>query len=370
MLKKAGNEIVKTSVYINLHNIKHFYNIYEVKHDFTSRSNPTQGVLASEVQKAGYTPVTDEEFLLVHGWNMDVWEKRRWIETVFKRLWWQGYKGRVSSFEWPTLTGFGLSSTLPLQHFDESEYRSWLSGQALANLIQTLNGKGQLRVVAHSMGNVVAGEAIRNLPPEAPKVHTYIACQAAISAQYYHDVSSLYPNRYRGVDMTFPNTPDVIGKYLSGKPYLSISDDETLRTNDNVSKWVNYYNYNDWALNHWSYNNVFKPDGFGWFDYAYTGRTEVYEEGIDWFWRSFTILRLGTKMDRFQIFSYIVESRSCALGQVQLGKFNNWNLEVDQGYDDRHYSHSREFRSNIIDESIFWNKVIEDCSFATVRKSK
>jgi len=363
MLKKAGHEIVKTSVWINLLNITHFYNIYEVKHDFTSRSNPTQGVLASEVQKAGYTPVTDEEFLLVHGWNMDVWEKRRWIETAFKRLWWQGYKGRVSSFEWPTLTGFGLSSTFPLQHFDESEYRSWLSGQALANLIQTLNGKGQLRVVAHSMGNVVAGEAIRNLPPEVPKVKTYIACQAAISAQYYHDVSSLYPNRHRGFDWTFPNTPDVIGKYLSGKPYLSISDDETLRTNDNVSKWVNYYNYNDWALNHWSYNNVFKPDSWGWFNYAYTGRTEVYEEGTDWFWRNFTILRLGTKMDRFQIFSYIVESRSCALGQVFLGKFNNWNLEVEQGYDDRHYSHSREFRSNIIDEEKFWNKIFKDCSF-------
>ena len=34
------------------------------------------------------------------------WEKDRFAETAFKRLYWQGYQGRFGEFRWPTSYGF------------------------------------------------------------------------------------------------------------------------------------------------------------------------------------------------------------------------------------------------------------------------
>ena len=42
-------------------------------------------------------PETNDFVLFVHGWNMQHYEKSRWTETMFKRLWWQGYMGHVAS---------------------------------------------------------------------------------------------------------------------------------------------------------------------------------------------------------------------------------------------------------------------------------
>jgi hypothetical protein len=38
---------------------------------------------------------------------METWEKDRYAETAFKRLYWQGYQGRFGSFRWPTGNNFG-----------------------------------------------------------------------------------------------------------------------------------------------------------------------------------------------------------------------------------------------------------------------
>ena len=50
--------------------------------------------------------------LFVHGWNMAPWEKDRFAETAFKRLYWQGYQGRFGEFRWPT--DFGFQGHYPL----------------------------------------------------------------------------------------------------------------------------------------------------------------------------------------------------------------------------------------------------------------
>ena len=34
-------------------------------------------------------------------------EKDQFAETAYKRLFWQGYRGRFGVFEWPTTYGFG-----------------------------------------------------------------------------------------------------------------------------------------------------------------------------------------------------------------------------------------------------------------------
>ncbi len=136
-------------------------------------------------ETAGYQPTTDEKFLLVHGWNMEGWEKRRGAETAFKRLWWQGYQGSVALFDWPTLHGFDgwWDVTVDSRHFDNSEFIAWQSAESLAKVLTELNGGGTLRVMAHSMGNVAMAEALRKYT--GTPLHTYIADKAAVSAQYY-----------------------------------------------------------------------------------------------------------------------------------------------------------------------------------------
>jgi len=71
---------------------------------------------------------------------------------------------------------------------------------------------------------------------------------------------------------------------------------------------------------------------------------------------------------RFQIFSYIAQSRSLALGHINgcdVAGFKGVDLDgIGASFDDRHYSHSREFRSHIAEMSKFWNRVAGDCKFS------
>ena len=94
---------------------------------------------------------------------METWEKDAFAETAYKRLYWQGYQGKFGSFRWPTRSGFDTVSwqnpvTTP-NHYDRSELNAWKSAIPLRQLLVKLDQKypGQMRLIAHSMGNIVAG---------------------------------------------------------------------------------------------------------------------------------------------------------------------------------------------------------------------
>jgi hypothetical protein len=129
---------------------------------------------------------TQDYVLWVHGWNMSPFDKDSYSDTAFKRLFWQGYRGRFGTFRWPTF--YFTGSIPPVHHFDASEQRAWASSSALLGLLQHLNGDvygGKVHVMAHSLGNVVMGEALRQAPAGQVVVHTYVASQAAMSAHCY-----------------------------------------------------------------------------------------------------------------------------------------------------------------------------------------
>jgi Alpha/beta hydrolase of unknown function (DUF900). len=327
-------------------------------------------VTATRSQTATYQPQTDERFLLVHGWNMPEWEKKSWAATVFKRLWWQRYKGSVALFDWPTMHGFGEGNwwdiAINLRHFDNSEFIAWRSSDALVNVFSHLNSGGQLRVLAHSMGNVVMTEALRKCPQGS--VHTYIADKAAVSAQYYDGtVASRESAKYK---MSNPSTPDIMGHFASGLPDApSYAGNFVIWS---AANRFNYHNYDDFALKKWETNNEFKPDYWGGYTFGYWGETDSYSEGPDRFYRetwfqsqAYHFLSLAYEVERHMIFSYCAESRSKALGQAKLGVdgFTGFDLNDVLEHDDSHYSHSREFRSNVADEWRFWERVFGDCDF-------
>ena len=113
------------------------------------------------------TPTTPNTpyILFVHGWNLETLEKDRYSETAFKRLYGQRYQGRFGEFRWPTGNGFpGIIGILAdARNYDNSENVAWKSAVGLLNLLVKLNGEysGNVYLMAHSMGDVVAGEALR-----------------------------------------------------------------------------------------------------------------------------------------------------------------------------------------------------------------
>ncbi|MBN1853851.1 MAG: hypothetical protein JW829_14050 [Pirellulales bacterium] len=219
----------------------------------------------------------DENIVLVHGWNMPAepgndW-KKAFAETAFKRLYWQGYAGRLIKFDWPTYYDAEGPRDWPIVGeaanftYNPSEYIAYRSGRALMNHLASLPGTTIL--LAHSMGNVVVAEALRQwnaTHPNEPLVDSYVSMQSAISAGVYevlgndafdinftenlawiHDIHS-----QSRVDLNrqwwsgFPNAPGLAQPYMSG-------------TESAAEQWINMYNPDDFATGlAWKLNNLMK----------------------------------------------------------------------------------------------------------------
>jgi hypothetical protein len=163
---------------------------------------------------------TQNSTTFIHGWRTEPDESRLSAETMFKRLWWEGYKGRFTYFRWPTLTGN--------YSFSDSELRAWKYGSSLQSFLgDGVPGGYRKNVVAHSLGNVVVGGALKR----GASIDTYVAMQAAIPAGCYDTNSS---------DGYFASkvTPDLSTPDKGYRGYLE---------NSGVNI-INYHNPDDYAL--------------------------------------------------------------------------------------------------------------------------
>ena len=220
-----------------------------------------------------------ENVVLVHGWNMDGTEghdtKAAQSEPAYKRLYWQGFAGKFTAFDWPTdfdAEGPLWPELLNLT-YNQSEYQALRSGRVLKNYLKTLRDNNPLgnrgegiHLLAHSMGNVVVAEALRLWHQEDaksfidPLIETYVAMEGAISA-------GAYGNDAQDARLVEP-PPGVVGfqwdtdlyRYWSTKG--AIDDDAEwymFGTEGTVNRWVNMYNPADVATSFaWTANNVLK----------------------------------------------------------------------------------------------------------------
>ena len=316
-----------------------------------------QPVVRADSTRSGIfaPPATDEEkdyVLYVHGYNMQEFEKQRWIETTHKRLWHLGYKGRVGGFTWP------CSQLAP--PYDESEERAWQSAQQLKNLLSSLKIAGyRVHMIAHSQGNVVAGEALRLAGANSDVVRTYVASQAAIQADCYN-TNNLQIQDWGSSDS---GTPNICLSYPgAGGPYLGTSIMQGAAT-----KFANFYNLSDYALTGnsiafpvhpgWEADQRLKPNGSLWvfsYSFAYTSGIgfQKFENGG---WQT-----LQLPDDRYRIFSYAAEGRSKALGtQPTGGVFTSFTNLQSLGYADEHIWHSGQFRGSQAGRYQYWIKFLD-----------
>jgi len=380
-LKKGDLELDLPPVYIDLKKVTDMYETWTVG-DVSAAGVQWENTwpAASATQTTGQSlpaPETEEEkdyILFIHGWNMPGWEKETFASTMFKRIWHQGYKGRFGAFRWPTfhgMAGFDDWSTLHSAHYDGSEQRAWNSASRLAALVNNRaatfkdnSGKSLVRCYAHSMGNVVTGEALRQLT--AGKVHTYISAQAAIPAHVWDNTTPSMP--YGMLDG--PTTPNIYGYYWQsgvtsrpdewqgeGRPSYMAPQYMPLST-----RYINHYNPDDWALatDNWQRNQRFKPD----VDYDYgisplNWTKHFYHQPI------LNTTELSFPSDRFEIFAYAAEARSFATGAEGAtgGKFDvldSVNLRTQFSFEKEHKGHSAQFRSYIQKRWTYWKKALDD----------
>ncbi len=321
------------------------------------------------------TPQTSQEkdyFLFVHGWNMSPFDKDVYAATAFKRLWHQGYKGRFGSFRWPTF--FDLLST---DHFDGSEQRAWNSGVPLDGLVSQLSatfhesGQSKVRLYAHSMGNIVASECLRQ-SAQTPKVHTYISAQAAISSHVWDETTPLMPFPI-GLG---PDTPDVYGYYwqtgAQSRPHEWQEESRPSYMHSSYMPssvfYINHYNPSDWALSFglgWQDNQMLKPNvGYHYSIINPFDLTDLNKR----FWKD-QATKLNFPDDRFEIFSFAAESHSYATGQQgstggMFGAAVNLN-DTPFSFGGAHKGHSAQFRSTIQKRWTYWARVLNDMLITT-----
>jgi hypothetical protein len=369
------------AVYLDLKDIKEMYERWTVGDD--NGGTPASRAVISELRlPAGVgpfrydsqSPEANQYILFVHGWNLAPWERDAFAETAFKRLYWQGYKGRFGAFEWPTtyyipigLPGDDVRLGLT---FDPGEQTAWQSAAPLEMLLNSLHDQygSSVYVFAHSHGNVVVGEALRKGAQDGlgKLVNTYVACQAAVSG-------NCYDSGLNGDDLLDfgllgrygPETPNIYNNWLS-------------YTNAASTK-VNFYNVNDYALSsdHWQFDQITKPDNRRYsYWYASSDLTTV----LDLFFKyptggdpeSQTPLHLGNLndvMDRYEITAWAAESRSKALGGIpSVNGFTAQNLqrlwlpdpfETDPNkFYSKHPWHSAEFRFTNMEQRTFWETLM------------
>lgn len=369
----AGNLVSRTGAWLNLMDMENMYDHYTAG-DTSSPVfpiSPTPTLVRANQQ----TGLTDDYVLYVHGWRMETWERRKFAETAYKRLWWNGYRGHFGLFSWPTeyvdteLVG-GPLLLIDNRNFDRSEWRAWKSGTPLAAYLTTLNSgtyQGRVRLFAHSMGNIVCAEALRLLTAQGATdaVHTYVSCQGALASHAYaYDPSSsvervltLENPKFSGGEFVGADdgTPNVYGNfpYPGDPPYL-----------DGISgaaKFINYFNPDDYALAVVCVNQSLKPD------YGLGGLYYHYDTTRDFWYGGYSAgapapLRILDRVaDRYEIFSMAAEARCYATGaQPNVGGAfsGQLNLQADYGFGSASSHHSAQFNSSIQRRAGFWRQLL------------
>lgn len=179
---RSGNEIGSGgSVWLDVKNIKKIYERFDISGK-------------DQWPSMRYEPGPDEaklEIVFVHGWNTSPDDASSAAETMFKRIWWRGYKGRFGAVRWNTywsaafedVPNLGENLDAYLARYNDSEHNAWLAGDGLKHLIDNLPVGYSKNIVAHSMGNVVVGGALRR---EAV-VDNYALLHAAVPAACYDE---------------------------------------------------------------------------------------------------------------------------------------------------------------------------------------
>jgi len=433
-IKDKGTDkiAVSTKLYIDLHDIKDFYAHHTVGTGIEQEPEDTVKVDIPGVETTLFTPDNLQDkvdyVLFIHGWRMPYEERVSFAETTLKRLYWAGYKGKFGTFSWPTTWFFkpAYANTLETLGYIFGDITSYSRGEKIARnsgkflkkqLEEIKQDHNSLQVIAHSMGNLVIGEALKLMDPGI--VDNYIATQAATS-------SGAYDSDQTEMNFIFigkPNDATPTDDYLSWvtntdcTPYVqlsfeaawrcaNISGDSLINSDydippdhyrytintekhglppngegitkipyyagiSNKTKIHNFFNPIDAALDGWRLQQVTKPDSGKSILEALDLTTGYFYEAVfnfinpyarDVFKNDNVRLNWLIEAEKFEILASIVPSRTAPLGQVSLGNTTEINgisldLEYTLKFTDSNYDHSAQWMQAYHNRSFYWDSV-------------
>lgn len=298
-----------------------------------------------------FTPPEKEQpkaLTFVHGWNTTWDDYQSASDTMFKRLWHQGYRGRFCAFRWPTISG-GL-----MDHYNRSEHRAWKYGPALAAFVGSQPGYYAKNIAAHSMGNIVVGSALLS----GMSIANYALMQAAVPAGCYDagEVANSY-GPFITAEASTP-TPD----WADARGYRA-------RLADVAGNLVNFYNAFDFALvtgtiagieTNWEANQrLYKPNviertllgalkrWYAWYPPDFQNPNLA---NSGWFHNTDPVIERWVH-DHHESMSFIARPRSQAVGARPTSGRIGLNLDVGpdsiHGFSDQRDDHSAQFHRGI-----------------------
>jgi pimeloyl-ACP methyl ester carboxylesterase len=345
---KNGQALAETSQWIDLHDVKDFYERAVITNNISSSaiSNWTSGV--EIVQPATASALGDDKdiIVLVHGINVD---DNAWLiesDTVFKRLYWAGYHGKFATVKWPC--NF-LTPPQPVTFdvFNLSEAKAYKSSQALTNYLNQLHARfpdHRLHLLLHSQGNAVVSEALAR---SGVPVDTYILTQGAIVASAYDVNASIY--------QPFVDKEVGLGITPEWQPwgYRGIYTNLTGRI-------VNFYNPQDGVLAIWKIDQIDDKPG----KYTYDGTNCWY---VDFFF----IKHLVT--DQQEARAMVARARTLSIGQSGPESAHGViqsavDLNVQFGFNSDVSEHSAQWTRPIQTSWGYYDEILGACLIPTIQR--
>ncbi len=238
---------------------------------------------------------TEDEVVWIYGWlrsgeGLYEMATTQAGETVFKRLWHRGYRGRLTFFHWPTVKptmAYGLL---------ESEYRAYKAAPALLDFVSTIEKDKRLHVTAHSLGCVLLTEALK-LGLEAESALLQVG---AIPAAAYDTRPVL----------TLPDMVDVVTPVTASEGGF-LGYIESTRT-----PTYTMYNYADVTFFGWNIaQKQMKPTSKqGGYRYAWDSQAPPGERARLYYRKGFLNSDYRVVTDPHEIMAFIAKSKTHALG--------------------------------------------------------
>jgi hypothetical protein len=349
-ISKGTNTVAETSAWFDLRDIKDMYEQVDIRNVTDATPNTLTSTYHETKVLSDDASEDKSVILFVHGWRMGVWDYHSFSESMFKRLYWQGFKGRFAALRWPTLSKDTDGPVGQFATYNRSEFRAFQSARGVSDYLAHLRQRfpdRSINVAAHSMGGIVMAEALkRDVGLGRRSINHLVIMQAAVPAHCY--------------DTTLPNYVPFVSAETN---ILSMPTPDTYRgypgaINGAVSNSiVNFFNTNDYALAtgvyggqqvSWEQNQkTYKPDqGFG---YSSDGTNAF---------KSFVLVT-----DPRQIMAFVARPRSKAVGAlpdvngaIQGGQLD---LKANFGFDTDMGEHSAQFNWNIHRLAGFYTSLLD-----------
>jgi hypothetical protein len=370
---QGTNFIAQTSAWLDFHDIKDLYEQAAITNVIQTWPEMVQQTNVSGFKVFHYAAVNPMEAkqlaAFVHGWRMTEWDYENFSDTMFKRLYWQGYQGRFASLRWPTRSVdsdtnnvFGVPADKLT--FNRSEHIAFESGTGAAAYFNDLRSRYTnytISAAAHSMGNIVMMEALKELAAANQKpLDNYVMMQAAVAAHCYDTTVTNLPI-FTSTEATVP-TPNTYANYAVGIT-------NALRGDGRIA---NFFNTNDFALatgritlftvpfygpvtvsTSWEGNEsttFIKPNTL--FGYRYNPTNGVALVSSNYFTEVYGVTNLQTRFvtSQLELMPFVARPRSKAVGaQGGVGNIvNGGGLDLTTiGFTEADYDHSGQFNRNI-----------------------